>query len=89
MQDQTAAQIQEQIERIKKQLSRGDVRKTCSENIQQIYKRTSMLKCLFMGDFMVWLFSSKFVVGFRNTFSKHLWNLILTAHRSMRNVSYV
>ena len=66
-----------------------DVRKTCSANIQQIYKRTSVLKCLFMGDFMVWLFSCKFVVGFRNTFSKHLWNLILTAHTSMRNVFYV
>ena len=48
MQDQEAAQRPEQIDRTKKQPSRGDVRKTCSENIQ-IYKRAPMAKCDFMG----------------------------------------
>ena len=30
-----------------KQLARGVLRKRCSENMQQIYRRTSMPKCVF------------------------------------------
>ena len=35
------------IYKVQKQLSRDLLRKTCSENIQQIYRRTPMLKCDF------------------------------------------
>ena len=58
------------------------LRKKCSENMQQTYRRTPMSK----GDFdkvtkklywnctLAWLFSSKFTVYFQNTFSQeHLW----------------
>ena len=33
--------------KIRKQLSRGVVRKECSENMQQIYRKTPMPKCHF------------------------------------------
>ena len=55
MQDQTVAQRQEQIEKHKKQ---------SSGNMQQIYRRTPMLKCDFMGDFMAWMYFCKFTSGF-------------------------
>ena len=32
---------------VQKELSRGVLRKTCSENMQQIYRRTPMPKCDF------------------------------------------
>ena len=35
------------MEEIQRQLSRGVLRKRCSENMQQIYRRTSMPKCDF------------------------------------------
>ena len=62
MQDQAAAQRQEQTDKTKRQPSRGDVRKRCSKNMLQTYKRAPMAKCDFTGDFMVWVFSSKFDV---------------------------
>ena len=36
---------------MQKQTSRGILRKRCSENMQQIYRRTTMPKCDFMMDF--------------------------------------
>ena len=56
--------------------------KKCSENIQQIYKKTPMPKCNFnkvalqlcRNHTSVWVVSCKFAVYFQNTFSqKHLW----------------
>ena len=69
MQDQTITQSQEQIERNEKQLSKVDLRKSCSKNMQQICRGTPMPKSDFMSDFMAWVFSCKFAADFRNTFS--------------------
>ena len=60
-----------------KQPFRGVLRKKCFENMQQIYKRTSMSKCDFSKVVLqsywnhtsVWVFSCKFAVYFQNTFS--------------------
>ena len=48
-----------------KQPSRVVLRKTCSENMQQIYRRTPMLKCDFNK---VAVFSCKFAAYFQNIF---------------------
>ena len=57
-------------------------RKRCSENIQQIYRRTPMPKCdfnkvalqLYWNHTSAWVFSGKFAAYFQNTFSwEHLW----------------
>ena len=61
--------------------------KRCSENMQQIYRRTPMLKCdfikfalqLYLNHTSTRVFSRKFAVYFQNTFSQehfsqeHLW----------------
>ena len=60
-----------------KQPFRGVLRKKCFENMQQIYKRTSMSKCDFnkvvlqsyWNHTSAWVFSCKFAVYFQNTFS--------------------
>ena len=60
-----------------KQPPRGVLRKRCSENIQQIWRRTLMPKCgfnkaalqLYWNRTPAWVFSCKFVVYFQNTFS--------------------
>ena len=55
--------------------SRGVLRKTCSENIKQIYMRTHMLKCgykatLLKSHFgMPWVFFCDFTAYFQNAFS--------------------
>ena len=57
--------------------------KSCSENMQQIYCRTSIPKCDFnnvaeqryWNHASPWLFSCKFAAYFQNTFSKeNLWS---------------
>ena len=56
---------------------RGAPRKRCSENMQQIYRRTPMLKCdfnkvgkqFYLNHTLAWVFSYKFVAYFQNTFS--------------------
>ena len=61
----------------KKQPSRGVLIKTCSENMQQIYRRTPMPKCdfnkvakqLYWNHTLAWVFFCKFAVYFQNTFS--------------------
>ena len=60
-----------------KQPSRGVLKKRCSENIQQIYARTPMLKCdfnkvakqLYWNHTSAWVLSCKFVAYFQITFS--------------------
>ena len=60
-----------------KQSSRGFLRKRCSENIQQIYRRTPMPKCdfnkvalqLYWNHTSGWVISCKFTAYFQNTFS--------------------
>ena len=62
---------------LKRQLPRGVLRKSCSENMQQIYRRTPMPKCdfnkvalqLYWNQTSVWMFSYKFTAFFQNTFS--------------------
>ena len=63
---------------LQKQPPRGVLRKRCSENIQQIYKRTSMPKCdfnkirqLYWNRTSAWLFSSKLAAYFRIPFPKN------------------
>ena len=60
-----------------KQPSRGVFSKRCSENMQQIYRRTPMPKCdfnnvakqLYWNHTSVLVFSCKFAAYFQNTFS--------------------
>ena len=59
-----------------KQPSRGGLKKLCSENMQQIYRRTSMPECdfnkvaskLYQNHTSAWVFSCKFATFFRTTF---------------------
>ena len=65
---------------LQKQPPRGVPRKKCSENIQQIYRKTPMLKCnfnkaleLYWNHTSAWVFSCKFPAYFQCTFSsEHL-----------------
>ena len=52
---------------IQKELSRVVHRKSCSENMQLIYRRTPMPKCDFNTS--AWVFSCKFATYLQNTFS--------------------
>ena len=62
---------------MQKQPSRGVLRKKCSENMQQLYKRTTMPKCDFnkflkphyLNHTSAWVFSRKFAAYYQNTFS--------------------
>ena len=61
---------------IQKQPPRGVPRKKCSENMQQIYRRTPMPKCdfnkvakqLYWNCTSAWVFSCKFTAYFQNIF---------------------
>ena len=60
---------------IRKQPSRGVLRKRCSENTQHIYRRTHMPTCgfnkvskqLYWNNTSAWVFSGKFAAYFQNT----------------------
>ena len=60
---------------------RGVLRKSCSENIQQIYSRISMPECnfhkvakrLYWNDTLAWVFSCKFAACFHIFSYEHLW----------------
>ena len=62
---------------IQKQPPRGVPRKNCSENVQQIYRRTPMPKCdfnnvalqIYWNHTLTWVFSCKFAAYFQNSFS--------------------
>ena len=54
---------------IHKQLSRGLLRKRCSENIQQIYRRTPIMKCDYNKVAMRLCCSQKFSTRFFTSFS--------------------
>ena len=62
---------------LQKQPSEGVIIKMCSENMQQIYRRTPMPKCdfnkvaleLYWNRTLSWLFSCNFAAYFQNTFS--------------------
>ena len=63
---------------IKKQPPRSILWKRCSENMQQIYRGTSMPKCnfnkvkqLYSNRTSAWVFSCKFAAYFQNTFPKN------------------
>ena len=53
------------------------LKKRCSENMQQIYRRTRMPKCdfkLYWNRTSAWVFSCTFAAHFQNTFpQEHLW----------------
>ena len=51
-----------------KLLSRGVLRKRCSDNIQQIF-RTPMASNLYRNHTSAWVLSCKFVTSFQNIFS--------------------
>ena len=76
--------------KLQKQPSRSVFRKRCSDNMQQIYRRTPILKCdfnkvalqLYWNRASAWVFSCKFAAYFQNIFSnEHLW----TAASEARN----
>ena len=48
---------------------RGVLKKRCFENMQQIYRRTVMLKGDFNKVASAWVFSCKFAAYFQSTFS--------------------
>ena len=62
---------------LQKQPSRGVFKKSYSENMQQIFRRTPMPKCdfnkvtlqLYWNHTLAWVFSCKFAAFFQNTFS--------------------
>ena len=67
---------------IQKQLFKGVPKKRCSENMQQIHRRTPMPECnfnkvgkeLYWNHTSAWVFSHKSAAYFQNTFSQeHLW----------------
>ena len=67
---------------VQKQPSRGVLRRRCSKNMHQIYRRTPMPKSdfnkvalqLYENHTSTWVFSCKFVACFQNTFSQeHFW----------------
>ena len=56
---------------VQMQPPKGVLKKMCSENMQQIYRKTPMPKCDFTK---VPKFSCKFAAYLQNTFSsEHLW----------------
>ena len=79
-QDETAYIIYKQLAfryNIQKQPPTGVLRKSCSEKMQQIYRRTPMPKCnfnkvalqLYWNHTSAWVFSCKFAAYFQNNFS--------------------
>ena len=67
---------------LQKQPPRSVLRKRCSENMRQIYRRIPMPKCdfnkvalqLYWNRTSAWASSCKFAAYFQNTFfKKHLW----------------
>ena len=66
---------------LKKEPSIVVLRKRCSVNSQQIYRRTFMPKYdfskaalqLYWNNISAWVFSCKFAAYFQSTFSEHLW----------------
>ena len=77
------------VEHIHKQPPRGVLNKRCSQNMQQIYRRTPMPKCVlnkvvYSNHTSAWVFSCRFSAYFQNTFfSEHLW-VAASAHRPKR-----
>ena len=63
------------LDKGQKQSFRGLLKKSCSENMQQIYRRTPMLKCDF-NHTLTWVFSCKFAAYFQNIF---FWEHLLRA----------
>ena len=63
---------------VRTQSSRGALKQRCSENMQQIYRRTLIPKSdfnkvvlqLYRNHILAWLFSCKFAACFQNTFSQ-------------------
>ena len=63
-------------ELLRKQPFKGVLQKSYSENMQQIYRRTSMHKCdfnkdakwLYWNHTLAWVFPCKFAAYFQNTF---------------------
>ena len=67
-----------------KQPSRGVLRKRCSENMKQIYRRTPMPKCDFNKIVLLWVFSCKFTTYFRTPFYKNTYGGLLLYHLSSK-----
>ena len=67
----------QRMNKIQKQSTRGVLRKRCSQNMQQIYRRTLMPKCdfnktalqLYRNHTLACVFSCKFAEYFQNSFS--------------------
>ena len=86
-----------------KQPFRGVLRKRCSGNMQQIYRRTPMPKCnfnnapkqLYWNCTSAWMFSCKFCCTFsehlflRTPLNSYFWYLFFLQARSERNFRFL
>ena len=73
----------------------GVLSKRCSENMQQMYRRTPLPKCdfnkvakrLYWNHTLAWVFSCKFAACFENTFSKNTsgWLLLNEINQLLLN----
>ena len=71
------------IKRVKqKQPSRGILRKRCSENRQQIYRRTPT-------PTSAWVFSCKFAANFQKTFSQKLLQRAASGKTYFKSFNYL
>ena len=79
---------------IQRQPTIGVLRKRCSKNMLQNYRRTPMPKCdfnkvakqLYWNHTSAWVFSCKFAAYFQNTFSQeHLWRAAFGHRHLLRN----
>ena len=82
---------------IQNQPSRGVCKKSYTENMQQIYKRTLMLKCdvnkvalqFYWNHTSAWVLFFKYVTYFQNTFShEHHWMAASAGSYDSVSVSY-
>ena len=71
---------------LQKQPSIGFFKKSCSENMQQIYRRTPIPKCDFnkvAKHASAWVFSCKFAACFQNTSGRPLLILLYSISESL------
>ena len=84
---------------VQKQPPRGVLKKRCSENMQEIYRRTRMSKCDFnklQNNFIEiaseWVSSYNFAAYFQNIFSQeHLWvaaSVLAVSHQQIYGLKF-
>ena len=85
------------VSTLQKQPSKGVLRKMCSENMQQIYRRTPMPMCdfnkvamqLYWNHTSVWVFSYKFAACFRTPLPKNTSGRLLPTIYVKLNIQFL